>query len=247
MAERWSGSVLPFSRGEDGRVVFDSDVGLIGSIKRALLPKAVYPGKVDPMSEEGIAAANELAGLAALGGFRSPKQANSLGADTPLMYDPPKVPVRPFEWDYPVTEGRVGADGKLARTIDGDEIAARYVVGRAEEGGGDVALPREAYDALAKAGTGKGVVVGAVGGRGQEAGFYRKTRLSSDEIAALKPWERDATDGFERSVGVRAGLADDEFARVAQHELGHMGDDIAGVGVMPRHGKPKFREIMGLD
>ena len=39
-------------------------------------------------------------------------------------------------------------------TIDGDPISARYVAGRIADGGGDVALSREALDEIAKAGTG---------------------------------------------------------------------------------------------
>lgn len=60
----YSGSILPFSRNEQGKVSFDSDAGLLGALKRAaLLPRDVAAGDVDPMSEEGIARAFELGSM----------------------------------------------------------------------------------------------------------------------------------------------------------------------------------------
>lgn len=59
----YSGAILPFTRDEDG-VRFDSDAGIIGSIKRAVtLPGEVMRGEVDPMSEEGHSRAMEMAGV----------------------------------------------------------------------------------------------------------------------------------------------------------------------------------------
>lgn len=60
-----SGGFLPISRYNDGTWGFDSNAGLVGSIKRAImLPGDVYTGKIDPMSEEGKDRAMDLAGLA---------------------------------------------------------------------------------------------------------------------------------------------------------------------------------------
>ena len=60
-----SGSLLPISRYNDGTWGFDSNAGIVGSIKRALtLPGDVYTGKTDPMSPEGLDRAMDLAGLA---------------------------------------------------------------------------------------------------------------------------------------------------------------------------------------
>jgi len=57
----YRGSVLPFSRDENGKVSFDSDAGVVGSIKRAFsLPGEVVRGKVDPYSDEGIGRAFEM-------------------------------------------------------------------------------------------------------------------------------------------------------------------------------------------
>lgn len=61
----YSGSILPFTRYSDGSVGFDSNAGILGSIKRAVtLPGDVATGQVDPMSPEGIARSAEMATLA---------------------------------------------------------------------------------------------------------------------------------------------------------------------------------------
>lgn len=61
--EPYSGSILPFSKDAEGNVSFDTNAGFIGSLKRALsLPSEVYEGKVDPLSNEGIDRAREMAG-----------------------------------------------------------------------------------------------------------------------------------------------------------------------------------------
>lgn len=63
-SQPWSGSILPVSRDAQGNVSFDSNAGILGSIKRAVtLPAEVYRGEVDPMSEEGIRRATEMAGV----------------------------------------------------------------------------------------------------------------------------------------------------------------------------------------
>jgi hypothetical protein len=58
-------SVLPVSEDEQGNPRFDSNAGIFGTIKRAVtLPGDVVTGQVDPMSNEGIARATDLAGVA---------------------------------------------------------------------------------------------------------------------------------------------------------------------------------------
>lgn len=58
---RESMSVLPFSKGDEG-YEFDSNAGLLGTLKRTFtLPGEVYAGQVDPLSEEGIGRAMEMA------------------------------------------------------------------------------------------------------------------------------------------------------------------------------------------
>lgn len=52
----YSGSILPFSKDAQGNVSFDSDAGIMGAIKDAfMLPGDAMAGKVDPLSDEGIA------------------------------------------------------------------------------------------------------------------------------------------------------------------------------------------------
>lgn len=59
-----SGDFLPISRYNDGKWGFDSNAGIVGTIKRALmLPGDVYTGKIDPMSNEGKDRAMDLAGI----------------------------------------------------------------------------------------------------------------------------------------------------------------------------------------
>lgn len=60
-----SGSILPFSKYDDGSVGFDSNAGLLGAALRAFsLPGDVYEGKIDPQSEEGMSRTLELATFA---------------------------------------------------------------------------------------------------------------------------------------------------------------------------------------
>lgn len=57
----FSGSILPISRYDNGEVSFDSDAGLLGTIKRAIsLPGEVYRGEINPLSDEGIGRAFEM-------------------------------------------------------------------------------------------------------------------------------------------------------------------------------------------
>jgi hypothetical protein len=58
----YKGSVLPFSRGPSGDLSFDSDAGVVGAMKRAFtLPHDVATGAIDPMSDQGIDRAAEMA------------------------------------------------------------------------------------------------------------------------------------------------------------------------------------------
>jgi hypothetical protein len=51
----FSGTILPFSKDEQGNVSFDSNAGIVGAIKRAVtLPRDVVIGKVQLPSSEGI-------------------------------------------------------------------------------------------------------------------------------------------------------------------------------------------------
>jgi hypothetical protein len=61
--QSYQGAVLPISRDAQGDVSFDSNAGLLGAIKRAvMLPGDAMAGQVDPLSQEGIGRAAEFAG-----------------------------------------------------------------------------------------------------------------------------------------------------------------------------------------
>lgn len=54
----YTGQLLPFSRDPQGNVSFDSNAGIVGAVKRAVtFPMDAMQGKVDPLSDEGIARA----------------------------------------------------------------------------------------------------------------------------------------------------------------------------------------------
>lgn len=56
------GMILPISKDASGNVSFDSDAGLLGTLKRTfMLPGEVMKGEVDPMSPEGLERAMEFA------------------------------------------------------------------------------------------------------------------------------------------------------------------------------------------
>lgn len=61
----WSAGVLPISSDQTGAIRFDPHAGILGSITSgATLPGDVYTGKVDPLSQEGIQRAAQLATIA---------------------------------------------------------------------------------------------------------------------------------------------------------------------------------------
>lgn len=62
--QSYSGAILPFSVDAQGNKSFDSNAGILGSVKRAvMLPGEAMAGNIDPTSPEGIARATEFAGV----------------------------------------------------------------------------------------------------------------------------------------------------------------------------------------
>jgi hypothetical protein len=60
--QSYTGQVLPFSKDAQGHAHFDSNAGILGSLKRSfMLPGDVMAGKVDPLSQEGIGRSLEFA------------------------------------------------------------------------------------------------------------------------------------------------------------------------------------------
>ncbi|WP_204338096.1 hypothetical protein, partial [Proteus mirabilis] len=65
------------------------------------------------------------------------RNASELSSRYANIYDPPHLPQRPFELDYP---GAVNGSGPLKQTIDGAPITARFFAGRRVAGGADEGL-----------------------------------------------------------------------------------------------------------
>ena len=138
---------------------------------------------------------------------REASVAKSLASKSPMMYNPPPKPLRPFERDYP---NRVPADaGRLTHDIEGRSLTARYVVGRRMVGGNDEALPPAEFNALAEATTG-----GAAQTVPSRQTDFGRTLLS--------------VDGRPLGIELRGGMPPEKAAMVYAHELGHAIDQIAG-------------------
>jgi len=74
LKKTYEGSILPFSTFADGSRHFDSDAGIMGAVKRAImLPGEAMEGKVDPLSEEGLGRSLEFAGTFGFGQTQFPK------------------------------------------------------------------------------------------------------------------------------------------------------------------------------
>lgn len=62
--QSYTGAILPFSVDAEGNKSFDSNAGILGAVKRAvMLPGEAMAGNIDPTSPEGIARATEFAGV----------------------------------------------------------------------------------------------------------------------------------------------------------------------------------------
>lgn len=86
----FSGALLPLSRYSDDSIEFDSDAGIVGSMKRVVqAPADVLSGKLDPMSDEGSMRALEMATAISPAPLAS-KSAAPLGFLAPRQ----KVPTR---------------------------------------------------------------------------------------------------------------------------------------------------------
>lgn len=176
------------------------------------LPGDVYRGAANP---DDYGRALDTAGLATMGGTsaaRMPQTAEKLVSKRANIYDPPVKSARSFEADYP--GGAVADDaGQLQFDIDGRPLGGRYVVGRADASGLDVALPREALDEIAKARTGSAIRTAAPGSSelGRDVGrtVFRR-------------------DGRPDRVVVSGALTDAQTPRVAAHEIAHVIDQTAG-------------------
>jgi len=126
------------------------------------------------------------------------------------IFDPFPRPPRDFALDYP-KGAQTDSAGNLTRTMDDDEIRARYLVGRRVEGGADEALSPKEFDALATATTGRPAEIVASSAIKGDAG-------------------RLTTSGYRNPTGIALNrdLPEKKVPRVYAHELGHTVDELAG-------------------
>ena len=109
----YSGQILPVSKDAQGNVSFDINAGLPGVVKRAVeFPADALRGKVDPLSDEGIARAVETATVFSPVSAASRGGLGGMGA--PVKQRPAK-PVTPSASELKSTGG-VGFD--MARGMD---------------------------------------------------------------------------------------------------------------------------------
>ncbi len=123
------------------------------------------------------------------------------------IFDPPEMPRRPFEADYP-KGAQADATGRLTHDIEGRPLTAERVVGRSMVGGDDVALPQAELDALATSLTGR-----------------RPENVTSREIQGnagvyKEGWD-PVTGNRVRAISLNRNLLPHEAPRVLGHEVGH--------------------------
>lgn len=124
-------------------------------------------------------------------------------------FDPPDLPQRPFEADYP---GPVRADarGTLTHDMDGEPLdGTRWLVGRQVVGGPDEAFPIGDLDELSKATTELGTHTMPARYMGNSLGIVDEDKYG------------------RRFIALRAGLSKDRRRRIHTHELGHVIADLA--------------------
>ncbi len=93
------------------------------------------------------------------------------------MYNSPIKNQRVFEADYP-HGAQADETGKLLKTIDGDDITARLVVGRKVAGGADEAITPAAFDAIAEAIAGRATAILPQSLLGRDVGRVRVNKAS---------------------------------------------------------------------
>ena len=146
-----------------------------------------------PQWEAGLAArAARLLPAIARRGMAS---AESLASKSPMIYNPPPKPLRPFEADYP-HGAPADATGRLTQDIEGRPLTARYIVGRSAAGAQDQAFAPAGFDDLARATTGRA----AEAIPPDQTAFGRTTLLPLDS-GRLKP------TGIELRAGMRPDKA----------------------------------------
>jgi len=164
---------------------------------------------VGPQWEAGLAA--RAARLLPAMARRGAPLAQSLASKSPMIYNPPPKPPRPFEADYP-HGAPADATGRLTQDIEGRPLTAKYIVGRSAAGAEDQAFAPGEFDNLARATTGH-----AAEAIPPHQTDFGRTVLSLDR-GRLIPTR----------IELRAGLRPDKADMVYGHELGHVIEETAG-------------------
>lgn len=202
--------------GHDGLVIKNvtDHLGAPGSVAPADTYVALKRGTVtSPLTGETLFSDTgkpSLFGSAVAGAGRN--DGPSFAAPNVNIYDPPYMPKRAFEEDYPYG-APADPQGRLTHDIDGNPLNqnARYIVGRRMAEGEDQALPAAEFDALAKAITGSRAQAVSPREMGQDAG---RTVVSK-------------VDGRPLGIELRNDLSAEDLPRVYGHELGHVIDRTA--------------------
>jgi hypothetical protein len=144
-----------------------------------------------------------------------------------VIYDPPPQRPRPFEKDYP--EGApTDGEGRLLKTLEGEPITGRWVVGRKVVGGNDQPFPQAELNALAEATTGRRPE--SVSARETERDFGRTTI--------------DPDTGQPGRVLLRSDMPPDKAVKVLAHELGHVINQSVGDVVKAPHRSIPYEESL---
>lgn len=182
------------------------------------------------------------------------------------MYDPPAMPLRPFEADYS-TGAKASAEGRLTHDIEGRPLTAKYIVGRRTVGGADEAITPAEIDAITETITGnrpQGVTTSSLGG---DAGAFSVDYGTGQPVynsyfdKALKPHVADRVRAHELAHGIdyfaggKAGIPTSElFSKTPGQGIGQVYHDLndsstrAGKPTPQRYQtRPKDRKYKGDD
>ncbi len=173
-------------------------------------PGDVLAGKAPP---DDVGRALDFGGLAGSGALVSPRTASKglLAAQREMEHDPPQMPQRPFEADYPAGV-QTDETGRILFDIEGRPLTARYIAGRVQAGHPDQGiLPPELENIVQRA-----------TGRVPD----RSPREALD--GASGGTFIDLNTGEPTAVFLADDLHPNDVSRVLGHETGHVIDQTAG-------------------
>lgn len=202
------------SRLPDGRIGIPNPQNSENQQDAMTLLYSMYGGNALNGLARGAARAPMAAemGFDAASGLTKPKGHLGSGAENStfssrnaMIYDPPMLPRRAFEADYP-SGARADEQGRLTIDIDGNPLGAKYIAGRRFDGGMDEAISPTELDAITEKLFGtrfKGVASAEIGG---DAGRFTVRR---------------GNEGPEYDYLLNRGLLPEQDRRVKAHELAH--------------------------